>query len=50
MNYYRMSRLKWYHILFGVLGVVFVAGIVVYFMFGRNRLEHFVEDETDIVA
>ncbi len=50
MSVYRVFRIKWYHILFGLLGLVAVVLGLVFFLMARKGPSYFVEDETDIVG
>jgi hypothetical protein len=42
-------EIKWYHLLFGVLGIIFVLGVIVITLMNGRGPSYFVEDETDIV-
>lgn len=50
MKIYRSLEVKWYHVLFGSLGLGAVIAVLLYFFLGRDRLGYFAEDETDIVG
>ena len=50
MSVYRVFRIKWYHVLFGLLGLVAVVLVLAFFLVSRKGPSYFVEDETDIVA
>jgi uncharacterized membrane protein len=50
MSVYRVFSIKWYHILFGLLGLIgIVAGVVLVLIAGKGP-DYFVSDETDITA
>ena len=49
MKVIRTFEIKWYHLLFGFLGILFVAVIVVLVLMNGRGPSYFVEDETDIV-
>ncbi len=49
MNLRPSFEIKWYHILFGLLGIGLVVFAVLHFYFGPRRLSYFHEDKTDIV-
>ncbi len=50
MSAYRVFSIKWYHILFGLLGLLGIVALVVFFMMAGKGPSYFVEDETDIVS
>ena len=50
MQIYRSFEIKWYHLLFGLLGVLAVVFVLLWLFVGKSRVRNFFEDETDIVA
>ena len=50
MSVYRVFSIKWYHILFGLLGLLAVLVIAVWILLEKDGPSYFVEDETDIVS
>jgi len=50
MKLYRSFEIKWYHLLFGLLGLVTVVFVLLWLFISKSQVKNFVEDETDIVA
>ena len=50
MKLYRSFEIKWYHLLFGLLGLVTVVFVFLWLFISKSQVKNFVEDETDIVA
>jgi len=49
VSVYRVFRIKWYYLLFGLLGLLAVLLVVVWIFLAKDGPSYFVEDETDIV-
>ena len=50
MKLYRSFEIKWYHLLFGLLGLVTVVFALFWVFISKNQVKNFVEEETDMVA
>lgn len=49
MRIRHLIEIKWYHILFGLFGLLAVVFVLVWIFLSRSGPGYFVEDETDIV-
>ena len=43
-------QIKWYHLLFGFVGLLAVLAILAWLFLSKTHVSSFVEDETDIVG
>jgi hypothetical protein len=43
-------QIKWYHVLFGFIGLLAALAILAWFFLSKTQVRSFVEDETDIVG
>lgn len=50
MTWRGIFQVKWYHLLFGFLGIIAVAVLIAWFFLSKENVSYFVEDETDIVS
>lgn len=50
MSVYRVFSIKWYHIVFGLLGILGIILLLVAIMMAGKGPGYFTEDETDIVG
>jgi len=50
MKLYRSFEIKWYHLLFGLLGLVTIVFVLLWLFLSKSQVRNFVEDETDMVA
>ncbi|MBU0983493.1 MAG: hypothetical protein KKA42_06460 [candidate division Zixibacteria bacterium] len=48
MKVYRVE-IKWYHLVFGLLGMLAVAFVLVWMFMGEKRIGNFGDDTTDLV-
>jgi len=49
MRAYRIFQIKWYHLLFGLLGLLAVVVVLLLVLLNNRRPGDLLEDETDIV-
>jgi len=49
MKVRNLVEIKWYHILFGLLGLFAVLFVLAWILLSRTGPSYFIEDETDIV-
>ncbi len=50
MKLYRNYEIKWYHLVFGLLGLLVVVSVLFWLFVGKSRVKYFHEDETDMAA
>lgn len=50
MSWRGVFQVKWYHLLFGFLGIIAIATMIAWFFLSKESVANFVEDETDIVS
>ena len=50
MKLYKSFEIKWYHLLFGLLGLITIVFVLLWMFLSKSQVKNFVEEETDIVA
>ena len=50
MSVYRVFRVKWYHVILGIFGLLGLVFILAWFVLAKKGPAGFVEDEADIVS
>ncbi|MFZ5981232.1 MAG: hypothetical protein ACOYVF_11435 [Candidatus Zixiibacteriota bacterium] len=50
MKLIRAFEIKWYHILFGLLGLLTIVFVLLWLFIGKSQVNKFTEEKTDMVA